>query len=718
MDQIDCVRLDSKSQTIVLASREKRLPEVVYWSDRLPDELDLCVLAQTQRRSLGHGMLDEPAELSILPESGYAFPGQPGLRGHTVSGKHWTGRFFLESALAAESSTTRVTVKAKDKVAGLALVSTFELNAETDMLQVKSSLTNENDEAFCLEWMACPVLPAPDNSSHLIGFHGRYCQEFRMQEVPWVKGGHVRENRLGRTSHEHFPGVMVPTQGATQTQGGVHGFHLGWSGNHRLLAEELPDGRRQMQFGILLEPGELSLKKGDSFETPVLYTTYASGGFNGMSQSFHKFCREEVLNLPIWLTERPVHFNCWESVYFEHELEQLKAIADEAQATGAEMFVLDDGWFLGRNDDTKGLGDWSPDPVKYPDGLHPLVDHVRAIGMRFGLWFEPEMVNKDSDLYRTHPEWVLDIEGYEQVIGRHQYILDLSREEVRAYLFDALYAMLSEYAISYVKWDMNRSPNLAAMANGQAVGHRQTQGLYRLLDQLNAAFPEVLFESCSSGGGRIDFATLKRTGRVWLSDSNDAHERAIMQRNASYFFPSEIIGSHVGPRQCHTSHRILPMSFRAGVAMTRHMGFEFDPGEMTAAEKQELGQKIMDYKAIRSCLHSAVYHRIEVNDPGTLAEAFVTEDGARFIAFVVQTRMQESASAGPLRIPGLKEDAVYAVRLVNRDELSCAANFLSESPLLDDEAIHCHSAMLKSAGLVLPNLCADSMWMLQGDIHK
>ena len=715
MDQIACIRLDSPGQTLVLTSREARLPEVVYWAERLPDDIDLAVLAQTQRRSLGHSMLDKPAELSILPETGFAFPGQPGLQGHTLNGQNWTGQFQLTAPLAVHGGG--LVIEAEDRAAGLSLVSTFTLNTDTQVLEVKSNLTNQSSQPYNLQWLCCPALPAPDNSDHLIGFHGRWCQEFRTQQILWARGSHVRENRLGRTSHEHFPGLMVPTTGATETHGGVYGFHLGWSGNHRVVAEELPDGRRQIQFGILLEPGELSLAPGESFETPTLYTSYSDKGFNGMSQAFHRHCRQAILRLPDWLAEKPVHYNCWEAVYFDHKLDQLKTIADQSRAAGAELFVLDDGWFAGRNDDTSSLGDWWPDPVKYPEGLQPLIDHIKDIGMRFGLWFEPEMVNQESELYRRHPDWVLDIEGYTQVTGRHQYILDLSRQEVRTYLFDAISAMLSGYDICYVKWDMNRSANLAAMANGQAVGHRQILGLYELLDQLNKAFPEVLFESCASGGGRIDFGILQRTGRVWLSDSNDAHERAIMQRNASYFFPSDIIGSHAGPRQCHTSHRLFPMAFRAGVAMTRYMGFEFDPREMSDQERQQLSEKIAAYKEWRSLLHGADYHRIEMSDAHTLAEVFISDNAKTFVAFVVQAAMQKSASASPMRIPGLQQDSLYNLSLLNHRELSSAANFFSESPLLDGQTLGCQGSMLALAGIVLPNLGPDSIWILQGRIQ-
>jgi alpha-galactosidase len=338
-----------------------------------------------------------------------------------------------------------------------------------------------------------------------------------------------------------------------------------------MIAEEIPDGRRQLQFSVLDET-----LHDRPVSQPEMIVAWSEKGMNGLSRAFHTVPRSYRSNRKPKSPARPVHYNCWEAVYFRHSIEDLKEIASRAAELGAERFVLDDGWFKGRNDDTTSLGDWTVDEEKYPQGLAPLVDHVQALGMRFGIWFEPEMVNFESDLYRTHPDWVLG--PATQPSGRNQHVLDLSRPGVADYLFDAISGILSQYPVDYVKWDHNR-----VLTGGRPA---QTYALYQLLARLNEAFPVVEIETCASGGGRIDYGILAHTTRVWLSDSNDANERLRMQHEASRWLPPEFQGSHVGPRHCHTSGRVLPMGFRAWVAAQRHMGFEMDPRELTGRGSQ------------------------------------------------------------------------------------------------------------------------------------
>ncbi|MFT7314310.1 MAG: alpha-galactosidase [Paraglaciecola sp.] len=274
--------------------------------------------------------------------------------------------------------------------------------------------------------------------------------------------------------------------------------------------------------------------------------------------------------------------------------------------------MLDDGWFNGRDDDTAGLGDWFVDKKYYPEGLTPLIDHVKAQGLEFGLWFEPEMVNPDSELYRQHPQWVLGNEIHKQVDSRNQLVLDLSRPEVFAYLYERLHTLLTEYDISYIKWDMNRDLNHQGDHSGKPGGHNQIHALYRLLDTLRAAHPNVEIESCASGGGRADYGILARTDRVWTSDSNDALERLKIQNGFSYFLPSELMGSHVGPRECHITHRTVSMEMRASVTLFGHMGMEMDLRELTDAEKIELKAMTDLYKQHRALVHSGDLYRLEL----------------------------------------------------------------------------------------------------------
>ncbi|MGJ8611613.1 MAG: alpha-galactosidase, partial [Octadecabacter sp.] len=531
-------RLDDGRQTLVLAARRDRLPEVVYWGAALPDGEDLETVHAAHAIDITGGMLDENPDLSICPEASRTFQGQPGLIVRSQDGTPLLPKFYFESAQNGDD----LTLTYRDADNGLTLTFLFETDADTHIICAKTTLSA--DAPVHLHWLAAPVMPAPQQSDDMIDFSGRWCREFETNRTAWSPGIRYRENRTGRTGHEHFPGLIVPVTGATNTQGEAYAFHYGWSGGHRMVAEELPDGRRQIQWG---HAARMEHHAGTEFSTAPLYMTYSDTGLNGCAVSFQRHVRDRIVTWPKPNRPRPVHYNCWEAVYFDHKLDVLCDIADRAAALGAERFVLDDGWFGNRDDDTRALSDWTVDARKYPDGLTPLIDHIHGLGMSFGIWFEPEMINPDSDIHRAHPDWALGSE--DQTLGRQQKALNMALPEVRDFLFERMSAVLGDHDIDYVKWDHNRVLPMPDAA--------QTRGSYALIDRLRKAFPNVEIESCASGGGRIDFGILKRTQRVWLSDSNDALERLHIQHNAALFLPLSITGSHVGPRKCHTSGRIL-----------------------------------------------------------------------------------------------------------------------------------------------------------------
>ncbi|MCB1884760.1 MAG: alpha-galactosidase [Geminicoccaceae bacterium] len=485
------------------------------------------------------------------------------------------------------------------------------------------------------------------------------------------------------------------------------GLHFGWSGGHRMLVEELPNGRRQVQFGAVLAAGEVVLDPGGATAAPGdLIAAFGDRGRNGLANAFQAAFRRRV-RFPAPGRPRPVHDNVWEAVCFDHRLDVLKDLADRAARMGAERFVLDDGWFGRRDDDTSGLGDWGVDRRKYPEGLSPLIDHVEACGMTFGLWVEPEMVSRDSDLARSHPDWIIMPDGLVPVTGRGQHVLDLAKPEVGDAIFDRLDALLAEYRIDYLKWDMNRDVVHDARPTAR------TLALCALLDRLRGAHPSVEIASCASGGPRIDAGILRRTHRVWLSDSDDAHERWRMQRTASQFLPPGIVGSHVGPRRSHTSGRVLPMAFRAAVAVTGHMGFEMDIRELTEEEGTMLARYTTFYKEHRAWMHAGTQHRLATH-PDCAATVFVSQDGARFLAFAATTASPLNETVPPLRLAGLEPDARYRLRLLNADEVSPRATRHFPSPLLEPGGLAFSGQALMTAGIVLPFAFPDAMWLVEG----
>lgn len=687
-------RLDDGRQTLVLAADNDRLPEVVYWGAPLPQDEDLDLLRPAHALDVTGGMLDANPDLSICPEATRSFPGQPGLILRDKGGTPLLPKFCFDEE---DVGPNRLGLQYRDQTHGLIYVARFAIDPDTHIITSEAELWMP-DGVFLLHWLSAPVFPAPQHSHEMIDVSGRWCGEFQLNRTAWSPGMRYRENRTGRTGHEHFPGLIVPCTGATNTQGEAYGFHYGWSGGHKMIAEELPDGRRQIQFG---HAARMETQAAQSFKSAPLYACYSSDGLNGCAVSFQRHLRDKIVTWPKPDTPRPVHYNCWEAVYFDHKLPVLKDIAQRAADLGAERFVLDDGWFGQRDDDTQSLSDWEVDPRKYPDGLGPLIDHVHALDMTFGIWFEPEMINPESDLHRAHPEWALGSE--DQTLGRQQKALNMALPDVRDFIYERMAAILSQYPIDYIKWDHNRVLPMPDAA--------QTRGSYALIDRLRETFPQVEIESCASGGGRIDFGILSRTQRVWLSDSNDALERLKMQHNAALFLPLVVTGSHVGPRRCHTSGRVLDISFRAWVAAQRHMGFEMDPRELTETEIAVLKEVTSWWKANRAWMSRADILRLDSPDPAVIAEQQLAEDGSRFVAFLGKADTSAQIVPRPLRLTRLDPEARYAVNLINRHTapaLSRGAPALKEGPM------ELSGSYLLHQGLTMPWSYPETMWVIEG----
>ncbi|OCI96315.1 alpha-galactosidase [Agrobacterium sp. 13-626] len=568
----------------------------------------------------------------LLPVGGLGFFGWPAISGHR------NGRsFILEfQNWQAEEIASGVILKAEDPVAEIGLRICIEASP-AEVLSISTSLTNLGSGDYTLDRCMAASFLMPAGAAELTTFTGMWGREFQTRRTAIADGLWMQESRRGRTSHDRFPFAFLECGGERM------GFHLGWSGNHLMAIDTLDDGRRLVHLGELFEPGEIRLATGETYASP---TAFAGPD----SEAFHAFVRESVIAWPGGeMKPRPVTLNTWEGNYFDHRMDSLKAQADAAAAVGIERFVLDDGWFGKRDDDTTSLGDWFIDERKYPDGLKPLVDHVTSLGMEFGLWFEPENVNPESELFRAHPDWALQVEGRPLLLSRNQLVLDLTRPEVSDYLFRCMEAVLSQHAIAYIKWDMNRELTHAGGADGRARTAQQTRAVYALMDRIRQAFPAVEIESCASGGGRIDYGVLRHTHRVWTSDCTDAFERLEIQHGASQFVPPELLGAHIAASPNHQTGRRLTLSFRALVALAYHLGVELNPLTLDAEEKQELEGWIALHKSLRPLLHApGKQFRLPPLDGRYVWGA---ADESRIVAFVAQGPQMVGEQPAPVRLP-------------------------------------------------------------------
>ena len=686
-------RLDTRNQSLVLSSLNNRLPCIIYWGECLPRDENLDEVYEASKKDWGDNLLDQIPELSILPEQSANFSGQLGCKMRDVNGHLLSSSFVF---FADEVSNNSLTLVFKDKDLGITYTAGIDALYEDDVYALNAKIDSNNP--IIMEWLSAPVIEAPQTSNEMLDFGGHWGSEFRSQTTPWVTGVHLRESRVGTTSHAHFPGLMIPAAGSSENLGSCYGFHYGWSGGHRMIAEQLQDGRKQIQFGNT-ENSELNPLT--SFETAKLYISYSGAGLGGVGRIFRDFVSNSIVDLPIG-SIRPVHYNCWEAVYFDHNIEELKEIATLAADIGAERFVLDDGWFKGRNSATSSLGDWYVDEHKYPDGMHPLVKHIHSNGMTFGLWFEPEMVSPDSDLFRSHPEWILG--DISQTLGRAQYVLDISINEVQEYLFERIDSILNEYPIEYIKWDHNRVLPYPDAS--------QTRALYSLLDRIRESHSGLEIETCSSGGGRIDYGILEHTQRVWLSDSNDALERLRIQHEALLWLPIRVTGSHVGPKVCHTSGRELPMSFRAWVSAQRHMGFEMDPKELSTEDKVILKSVTKWWKKNREWMMSANILRLPCIDKTVIAEIQVNLKGDHFVVFVGQSSASELSSSVPLVLAGLDSKSMYNISVHNKKEIKSLGK--SDEGLMNKNLM-LSGQFLMTKGLQLPKVFPANMLVIEGD---
>ncbi|MCC2316301.1 alpha-galactosidase [Cellulomonas xiejunii] len=637
------------------------LPRVLHWGSDLGalDDAALADLLLAGRPAHMGFPVDGEVVPSVLPAQADGWLGTPGLTG-SRGGRAWSAALVPGTPVLtrSEDGGAVLVVPATDAAAGLALELVLELTTQ-GLVRQRATLTNTGDDGYELAGLLL-TLPVPARAATLLDLGGHWARERSPLRTAFTHGTRLRENRRGRTGYDTPYVLVAGTEDLAHRRGEAWGFHVAWSGNHRSLAERNHYHPGLLGGGELLEPGEVRLGTGESYTSPWVYGSYGARGLDALADRFHAWMRARPQHPR---TPRPVTLNTWEAVYFQHELGRLVELADAAAEVGAERFVLDDGWFGSRRDDSSGLGDWVVSEEVWPDGLHPLIEHVTGLGMQFGLWVEPEMVNPDSDLARAHPDWMLRLPDRLPRPARQQQVLDLARPEAYAHILGQLDALLTEHDIAYLKWDHNRDLVDAGHGPHGVPGvHGQTLAVYRLLDELRARHPRVEIESCSSGGSRVDLEILQRTDRVWASDCIDALERRSIQPWTNLLIPLELIGAHIGSGTAHSTGRSASLGFRAGTALFGHLGIEWDLREADDAQRAELAAWVALYKDVRGLLHTGVSVHADVADPAYEVHGVVAQDrsDALFAIAAVASSAQLPADVVPL--PGLDPDATYHVR--------------------------------------------------------
>lgn len=583
------------------------------------------------------------------------FPGKPALEGLPS----------VYTEREEEADTLELTLK--DAYSGLEVTLRYTVYKELNVLARSVSFTNAGAGELTLRRAFSASVDFHTGDMDLVHLSGAWAREGNINRRPILQGGTRIDSLRGMSSHQHNPFAALAAPDASEDKGEVYGFSLVYSGSFEAEAER--DAFGSIRFGIGIQSFDFDwlLKPGGRFATPEAVMVYSAEGLGGMSRTYHKLYRTRLCRGKYRDSERPILVNNWEATYFNFNTDKLLSIAEEAASLGIELFVLDDGWFGKRDADNSSLGDWIEDRRKLPGGLADLAGRVNDLGVKFGLWFEPEMISPDSELYRKHPDWCLHVPGRRRSEARWQLVLDLTRAEVRQYIYDSLAAIFTTVPVSYVKWDMNRclteigSAELPPQQQGETA-HRYVLGLYELLERITSDFPDILFESCSSGGGRFDPGMLYYMPQTWTSDNTDAVERLKIQYGTSLVYPVSAIGAHVSAVPNHQVGRMTPLDFRADVAMSGNFGYELDLTRFTDEEKEAVKRQVADYKQVRGLVQQGELYRLKSPFEGNeTAWMFVSEDKSEALVYYFRVMAEPHPPRRSLRLQGLNPEYDYIV---------------------------------------------------------
>ncbi len=561
-----------------------------------------------------------------------------------------------------KGETLAITMREKaSRIAVRLLYGVFEKeNVITRALVVE----NQGEDEIRLEKCLSCCLDFQFGEYDMIAFAGRHAMERESERTRVRRMKLEIGSRRGSSSHQYNPAVILCAPQATEDFGDCYGMCLVYSSNFTACAQADQRGQTRALMGISPEHFSFRLKKGETFEAPQVILSYSDAGFSKLSHQYHKILREHMCRGKYQFEQRPVLVNNWEATYFDFNEEKLIALAKQAAKLGIEMLVLDDGWFGKREDDNSGLGDWFVNEKKLGGSLKELGEEIHRLGMKFGLWFEPEMVSEDSDLYRAHPDWAFAIPGRQPTRSRNQLVLDMAREDVREYLLKNITDILEHAPIDYVKWDVNRSvcdiySHVYEGSRNGEIYHRFILGVYELLEKLLERFPDLLIEGCSGGGGRFDAAMLYYSPQIWCSDNTDAVNRLSIQYGTSFFYPVSSMGAHVSAVPNHQTGRITPFRTRGRVALSGSFGYELDLNKLTEEEKELVKEQIAEFHKYYSLTHEGTYYRLTTPRERFFAWQFVDEEKDH----ALQTLVMTSAEGNPLpvhtKVKGLDPDKNY-----------------------------------------------------------
>ena len=586
----------------------------------------------------------------ILDHS-YAIPGMPAL-------------YDTE-----EEKGETLVITMTEKASGVVLKLFYGVFEKENVITRAARLENHGETAIELEKMLSFSMDLMYENYEMIYFSGRHAMERTAERIPVQHAKVEIGSTRGTSSHHYNPAVILCEEGAGETHGSCIGACLVYSGNFVAAAQKDQKNQTRFQMGIHPTNFCFHLEKGEAFDTPQAILSYSGTGLTKLSQQYHEIIREHICRGAYKHAKRPILINNWEATYFNFNEEKILKIAEQAQKLGIEMLVLDDGWFGKREDDNSGLGDWFVNEKKMNGSMAQLAEKIHRMGMKFGLWFEPEMISEDSDLYRAHPDWAFAIPGRVPNHSRNQLVLDMTREDVREYLLERLTTIVHDAKIDYVKWDMNRSvcdvySHVAAQSRNGELYHRYVLGVYDLMERFLAACPNLLLEGCSGGGGRYDAGMMYYSPQIWCSDNTDAINRLSIQYGSSFFYPISTVGSHVSVCPNHQTGRVTPFQTRGDVALAGSFGYEMDLNKISEEEKEMVKEQVAAMHTYYDLTHEGLYYRLTgLKKQDFMAWEFVAKDQSRALLTIVKTDAEGNMLPVHTKVCGLAEDKLYRCSL-------------------------------------------------------